>query len=356
MNLCGAERTLSERVAAAIPGVTPGVQLRAWRRGEVLCDIDVGATYRYYDLASLTKVVFTQQAMMRAFDQGRWHADSRVRDFLPRFAHGSVRVVDLLTHTSGITWWMPFYESLPLDASITHKRDWLLAALGRADVAPTGRAVYSDLGFMLLGFLLEQMVGTDLLSVWSGLQGDAYASSTLAFHPGNVPVQARGLYAPTENCPWRHKVLQGEVHDDNTWALGGVSTHAGLFGSLEDMAAFGLMLRAQVLGLPGHAVRPDTAQWFTQRALAVEAGDWALGFMVPSGSGASCGGFLSPESIGHTGFTGTSVWFDPRNDLLVVILSNRVALGRDNRLFIDLRPKLHDWVCEVFCPELPKAR
>ena len=351
-----AERLLSERVAAAIPGVTPGVRLRAWRQGDVLCAVDVGATHDFYDLASLTKVVFTQQAMMQAFDQGLWNAGTRVGDWLPGFAHGSTRLVDLLTHTSGITWWKPFFESMPLDASMAQKRQWLLHELGQSELLPTGKAVYSDLGIMLLGFVLECMHGTDLLAVWDGLRARNYADSTLAMHPGNVPLQERARYAPTEDCPWRHKVLQGEVHDDNTWALGGVSTHAGLFGGPGDMGAFGLMLRAQMLGLPASTLRTGTAQWFMQRAIPADAGDWALGLMLPSAAGSSCGGYLSPDSIGHTGFTGTSIWFDPRNDLLVAILSNRVALGRENRAFLDLRPKLHDWVCELFCPEMPRAR
>ena len=356
MNLSTAENLLTQRVAQAIDGVTPGVVLRAYRRGALLCDCLVGTTHDYYDLASLTKVVFAQQALMQAFDQGLWTAGSRVADYLPGFPQGQIRLVDLMTHTSGMTWWKPFYESIPLDWPLEQKRRWLLDELGRDELTPTSKAVYSDLGFMLLGFVLERMHGRDLLAVWHGLRERAYPDSTLAFSVDNIPTQARARYAPTEDCPWRGKRLQGEVHDDNTWALGGVSTHAGLFGGMEDLAGFGRMLRAQVLGLAGSGVRPATALWCSRRAIDVKDGDWALGFMLPSAARASCGRHLAATSIGHTGFTGTSLWFDPQNDLLVLILSNRVAFGRENRSFIDLRPQLHDWVCELFCPDMPCVR
>jgi CubicO group peptidase (beta-lactamase class C family) len=125
-----------------------------------------------------------------------------------------------------------------------------------------------------------------------------------------------------------------------------VSTHAGLFGSIDDLACYGLQLRAQLRGLAGARVSQATAQLFAQRAIAREVGDWALGFMMPSPQGASCGRYFSPESIGHTGFTGTSIWYDPTRDLLVTILSNRVFSGRENKGFLTLRPQMHDWVVE----------
>ena len=356
MNLSTTENQLTQRVAAAVDGVTPGVVLRAYRRGELLCDCRAGDTSDFYDLASLTKLVFTQQALMQAFNQGLWTADSRVGDFIDAFPNGQLRLVDLLTHTSGLTWWKPFYESVPLHWPREQKWRWLLGELGRAEVDATGKAVYSDLGFMLLGFLLERMHGHDLLSVWDALRERCYPASTLAFSVDNIPPQARARYAPTEDCPWRGKRLQGEVHDDNSWSLGGVTPHAGLFGSMDDLASFGQLLRREVLGLPGNPLKPSTAPWFSRRAVDRARGDWALGFMLPSLTGASCGRHFSAASIGHTGFTGTSIWFDPSNDLLLLILSNRVALGRENRSFISLRPQLHDWVCEMFCPDMPCVR
>jgi CubicO group peptidase (beta-lactamase class C family) len=241
---------------------------------------------------------------------------------------------------------MPFYETVDLSLDWQQRRQWLYTRLQTAPCKRTGKAVYSDLGYMLLGFVLEAWSHRNLLDVWKDMKAGTYPESSLGFHLNNRPAHPVEQYAPTEVCPWRHKRLQGEVHDDNTWSLGGVSTHAGLFGSIDDLAEYGLTLRAQLLGLAGAKVHQATAQLFAHRAVAPEVGDWALGFMMPSPQRASCGRYFSPESIGHTGFTGTSLWYDPVRDLLVTILSNRVFGGRDNKAFLALRPQLHDWVVE----------
>ena len=340
------ELKLAPRIEAAIADVTPGVVLRAYAGGALVCDLQVGDTRRYYDLASLTKIVFTQQALMQAFDQGLWTLDTTVGDILPDFSHPHTRITALLTHTSGIEWWMPFYETVDRSLSWQQRRQWLYAQLQSAPCSGTGRAVYSDLGFMLLGFVLEGLYRKNLLGLWQGQHASTYPGSSLAFHVDNHAPHPTQQYAPTEWCSWRHLRLQGQVHDDNTWALGGISTHAGLFGSIDDLAAYGLQLRAQLRSLDGAQVRQATAQLFAQRAITPEAGDWALGFMLPATQGASCGKYFSPRSIGHTGFTGTSLWYDPERDLLVAILSNRVHGGRDNKAFMALRPQIHDWVVE----------
>jgi len=341
------EQKLAPRIEAAIVDVTPGLVLRAYAGGAPVCDLRVGDTRLYYDLASLTKIVFTQQALMQAFDQGLWTLDTTVGDILPDYTHPHTRITELLTHTSGVAWWMPFYEALDRSMTWQQRRPWLYAQLQSAPFTDPGRAVYSDLGFMLLGFVLEGLHRRNLLEVWQGLHASTYPGSSLAFHVDNLAPHPAQHYAPTELCPWRHLRLQGQVHDDNTWALGGISTHAGLFGSIDDLAAYGLQLRAQLRALDGARVRPGTAQLFAQRAIAPEIGDWALGFMLPSAQGASCGKYFSPRSIGHTGFTGTSLWYDPERDLLVAILSNRVHGGRDNKAFLALRPQIHDWVVEA---------
>ena len=312
----------------------------------MVCDVRVGDTRSIYDLASLTKIVFTQQAMMQAFEQGLWNLASTVGDTLADFSHPDIRITELMTHTSGITWWMPFYETVDPSLDWQQRRQWLYAQLQAAPCVRTGKAVYSDLGYMLLGFLLEVWSRNNLLEVWQDLKASTYPHTRLAFHLDNLPPHPVEQYAPTELCPWRLKRLQGEVHDDNAWSLGGVSTHAGLFGSIDDLAGYGLVLRAQLLGGAGARVRQATAQLFAQRALAPEVGDWALGFMLPAAQGASCGRYFSPQSIGHTGFTGTSLWYDPTRDLLVSLLSNRVFGGRENKAFLALRPQIHDWVVE----------
>ena len=346
MLLKNQENKLSDRIRDALPGVTPGVSLRAYHAGHLVHDIRVGETWHTYDLASLTKVVFTQQAMMQAFDRGQWNLGTTVAELLPDFPNQSVVVRELLTHSSGITWWKPLYLSLDPALPWQAKRVWLYEELKKSEFNKTGKSVYSDLGFMLLGFVLEKLHGKNLLEVWADIESGVYADTSLGFHVENKTAAALEMFAPTEDCPWRKRVVRGQVHDENAFSLGGISTHAGLFGSMADLSAFGLNLRSQLLGTAGPQVRKETAQLFASRAIPTEAGDWALGFMLPSPEGATCGSHFSPCSIGHTGFTGTSFWYDARQDLLVLILSNRVYYGRDNKAFLQLRPKIHDWVCE----------
>jgi CubicO group peptidase (beta-lactamase class C family) len=182
--------------------------------------------------------------------------------------------------------------------------------------------------------------------VWSEIR-DRLGFDDVDFHRGNRPLFPRKLYAPTEKDEWRKKTLQGEAHDENTWSLGGVAPHAGLFGPIEELSRWGLLLRRAMRGEKSNAFpSPQTVAKFTKRAIPKARGDWALGFMMPTKGSASCGPLFSPKSVGHTGFTGTSLWYDPTQDLLVTILSNRVHPTRENREFLQLRPKIHTWIAE----------
>lgn len=339
------EAKLVEKIKQAIPDVTPGVCARAYHIGRLVCDVSVGQTYPYYDLASLTKVIFTQQAMMECFDKGKWNFESKVTEFLPDFKH-DILIKDLLTHTSGLEWWLPFYQKIDISKTWQQKRPWIYNEINHSALKQTGQAVYSDLDFILLGFVLEKMYERNLLEIWYDIKERYYPTTALDFQVENKTYTPIEQFAPTEDCPWRKKILRGEVHDDNTWSFGGISSHAGLFGSIEDVSAFGLNLRSQLQGIARYSVRQKTAQLFAQRAIPVEVGDWAMGYMMPSIENASCGPHFSLLSIGHTGFTGTSFWYDPRSDLLVLLLSNRVHYGRENKAFLKLRPQIHTWIYE----------
>lgn len=345
MKYTSQENKLIEKIKQAIPDVTPGVTARAYHLGRMVCDISVGHTEPYYDLASLTKVIFTQQAVMEAYDRGMWSLETKVQDILPDFRH-DILIKDLLTHTSGLEWWKPFYQNIRLDLPWQEKRSWIYKQINESSLNPTGKAVYSDLGFILLGFILENLYGKNIYQIWLDLKDKCYATTTLDFHLENKTDVPREQFAPTEDCPWRKKIMRAEVHDENTWSFGGISTHAGLFGSIEDVSAFGLTVRSQLQGIARYNVRQKTAQLFAARAVAPEVGDWAMGYMMPSLENASCGPHFSVLSIGHTGFTGTSFWYDPRHDLLVLLLSNRVHYGRENRAFVSLRPQIHSWIYE----------
>lgn len=349
MRLNNLEKSLHDKLQVAIQDVTPGVQVRVYQTGRMVCDVAVGQTFPYYDLASLTKVIFTQQAMMYAFSQNLWNIETKVKDILPDFFDAQMTIKSLLTHTSQFDWWKPFYKDFVNDTALdwTQKRNKLYTLLNTAEnIKPSETAVYSDLGFLTLSFILEKMFDMNLLDVWNKIHSEFYVHSDLHFNVNNKPKLDPKLYAPTEECPVRGGLMRGEVHDENTWFLGGVSSHAGLFGSIDDVSIAGLNMRSQLLGIANYKVKQKVAAQFAQRAIPETVGDWALGYMLPSRINASCGSFFSNQSIGHTGFTGTSLWFDPQIDLLVTVLSNRVNYGRDNKGFVQLRPKIHTWIFE----------
>ena len=346
MKLHVLEKTLAEQIKGRLQDVTPGVVVRAYQGGKLVVDLAVGDTWAYYDLASLTKIIFTVQTLMLDFELGRWSRESKVGDFLSWFPHPETRIVDLLTHSAGLPWWMPFYQDLDLSKTIPQRREQLKGFLSQVTLEPKDVSVYSDLDFLLLGFILEEIHSKSLLEIWQETKKTFFEGTTLEFHEGNQKPSRAELYAPTEECPWRKRLLQGEVHDENTWALGGVSTHAGLFGSIDDLGWYALNLRASLQGIGRSPIRMKTARLFTNRARHEGKGDWALGFMLPTAGTASCGAYFGLASVGHTGFTGTSLWYDPKQDLIVALLSNRVLYGRENNAFRELRPVIHNWIVE----------
>lgn len=307
-----------------------------------------------FDLASLTKVIATATLAMRAADEGRlalsdpigrWLRDWRGRD------REEVTVRHLLTHSSGVTAYLPFFRELTGRVEFEH------AICGLPlEYAPDSQSVYSDLGFILLGFILEDawQPGVRSAAAAPGSYDPASSlaeqfkrvasyltSEPLAFHP---PRAWRSRCAPTEIDPWRGRLLAGEVHDENCWALGGAAGHAGLFGTAGAVGAFA---RAALRTIAGEAIlaRPETMRAFITRG-SVPGSSRALGWdtMLPT---SSCGARLSPTSIGHTGFTGTSLWIDYERDLYVVFLTNRVHPTRDNTAIRGIRPKVHEAVAET---------
>jgi CubicO group peptidase (beta-lactamase class C family) len=303
-----------------------------------------------FDLASLTKVIATTTLAMRAIDDGRLSLDEPVSARLPEWRGAdreSVTVRDLLAHCSGLPAYLPFFHD--------HTgRVEFEPAICRIplEYAPRSRAVYSDLGFILLGFILEdarrppgprgRMDPALSLSGQFGKVASFVTTEPLAFNP---PRAWRPRIAPTELDPWRGRTLVGEVHDENAWALGGAAGHAGLFGTV---AAVGAFARAVLHTLAGERIlaQPATLQEFARRRTEVPGSSRALGWdtMLPT---SSCGTRLSPTAIGHTGFTGTSLWIDADRDLYVALLTNRVYPTRGNNLIRAMRPALHDDVVEA---------
>ncbi len=290
-----------------------------------------------WDLASLTKVIGTTSAMIQLVGSGRVALDSPVVRYLPGWtAPGAERITvrDLLSHSSGMPAWRALYK----EASTPEEAEQQLFATS-PDTLPGVRYVYSDLGFILLGKLVERVSGERL----------AQYDSAHVFAPLGMTdtryLPAAGLLpriAPTEEDPWRGRKVRGEVHDENAVRLGGVSGHAGLFSTGQDLTRFARMyLRRGTLD--GVRVFDSSAVATFTRLQDSTISRRALGWETPTG-GNSAGVRLSPQAFGHTGFTGTSLWMDPTQGVFVLLLTNRVNPTRENRKIGGVRTALADAV------------
>jgi CubicO group peptidase (beta-lactamase class C family) len=226
-------------------------------------------------------------------------------------------------------------------------RDAFERAIARTplDAPPGARSVYSDLGFMLLGFLIADVGGRPLDEQWADWRRVALPrDAILAFGPVGGPARGRPGFprpvAPTELDPWRGRVLSGEVHDENAAALGGVAAHAGLFGTARAVGAFARLV-LQTFQSPTPLGSPDAMRLFARPSRPDDSRALGWDTMRPT---SSCGALMSPTAIGHTGFTGTSLWIDPEQDVYVVLLTNRVHPTRENQALPQLRPRFHDAV------------
>ncbi len=288
-----------------------------------------------FDLASLTKVLATTTILMQLVDAGAVTLADRVGSRLGEWRSGgrdAVTVADLLEHAGGLTAHLPFFRDH------RGRRDYQHAICTLPlEYPPRTRSVYSDLGFILLAFIADDAAGAGLAEQFDEVAG-RLGIADLRYRP---PAAWRPRTAPTEVDPWRGRLLRGEVHDENAWALGGVAGHAGLFGTAPAVGRFARAVLETLQGRPRLA-RPETLARFVRRG-RVAGSSRALGWdtmLVTS----SCGRSLSPTAFGHTGFTGTSLWVDPVQDLYVVLLTNRVHPTRTNDAILQVRPAVHDAV------------
>jgi CubicO group peptidase (beta-lactamase class C family) len=219
------------------------------------------------------------------------------------------------------------------------------------EVRPGSRALYSDLNFILLDWILERVNGRPSNALFSEWLAQPLSLASLFFVDLKSPVEAVRArqghnFAATERCPWRGRTLIGEVHDDNTYAMGGVSGQAGLFGTIEDVgAAADAWLASFLRG--GGVFEPSLVRQFWHRS-DVPGSTRALGFDTPSPTASQAGGHFGPNTVGHLGFTGTSLWIDPDRELIVALLTNRIHPTRENDTIKQFRPVLHERVAELW--------
>ena len=325
--------------------LTPGFRIAVLKKTKEVFRGEYGHTYAYYDLASLTKIICTASLTLRQIQEKKLKVVWPIQKIWPELK-GESKIRHLLTHQAGLDWWQPFYKMLNPEDSIEYRWRQLAGLLQQQRTFPLNKAVYSDLDLLVLGIILQRTDQMRLLDQFEKFR-QMGGLEDVFFHPGNEPRFDESLYAPTEECPFRGQVMVGEVHDENAWMLGGVAPHAGLFGSLDGVIRYLLLLRNSYV--KGTKIFPQHLfTSFVRRKMPRRDGDFAYLFMLPSKGRASCGKHFSLESFGHTGFTGTSLWYDPRQDFGVVILSNRVHPTRKNDSFNRLRPLLHDWAVECF--------
>lgn len=308
--------------------------------GRLRYDTDAApaASDTIYDLASLTKVLSTTTLLMQLVERGALSLDDPVAAHVEAWTGDDRRTVtvrDLLAHCGGLAAWQPLFHTLSGRAAFE-------PAICASPLAypPRSRSVYSDLGFMLLGFILAHEI--PLAARFDTLLTQVGGAPEIQFNP---PAIWRSRIAPTEADPWRGRTLVGEVHDENAFVLGGVAGHAGLFGTA---SAVGTLARhlLQVLDGRAGAVRRDTVLEFSARRPDIPGSSRALGWdtALPT---SSCGGRMSARAFGHAGFTGTSLWIDPERGVYVVLLTNRVHPTRANELIKDVRPRFHDAVMDA---------
>jgi CubicO group peptidase (beta-lactamase class C family) len=312
-----------------------------------------------YDLASVTKVVGLVPAAMLAIQDGQLDLDARVQSYVPAFSGSGkeqVTIRMLLAHASGLPAWRPLFRQ-------ANSRTEAMALLDSTPLAsaPGTVEIYSDLNAVILTQVLESIYRQRLDSLLEERLFEPLGMTSTGYLPSPA---LRHRVAPTEMDPWRGRLLRGEVHDENAAVMDGVSGHAGLFSSAEDMLIFAeWMLEArsggQAVRRSSHEVedlkrptarppdrpivRTSLVSEFTRRQNLIPGSSRALGWDTPS-PGGSAGNHLSRRSFGHTGFTGTSIWIDPEQQLAIILLSNRVNPTRNNARWHPIRGKIADLV------------
>jgi serine-type D-Ala-D-Ala carboxypeptidase len=366
------EKAMDEAVAR---GVFPGAVLLVNKEGQVVYHRAFGnrslepevtplTEDMIFDLSSLTKALATTIAFLILVRERKLRIDDRVTRLFHNFGvHGKTHITfrHLLTHTSGLPAWRPYFKEILkverggrvnfLCSQGAKQHVFEMIHREKPDMEPGKAAVYSDLGLMLLGAAIEEVSSLTLdrfchERIWKplGLRSTSFIDLSAVRTRRLVPVTE--MIVPTERCEWRKKVLCGEVQDDNAYAMGGVAGHAGLFASAADVNTLVSRLRDSYHGKNALLPQELVVEAFT-RDKSIPQTTRTLGWDTPSPTGSAAGSRFSANTVGHLGFTGTSVWLDLDRTVHVVLLSNRVHPSRANDKIKDFRPVIHDLVMEA---------
>lgn len=344
-----------------VDGVFPGGVLLAAREGRVLF-LDAFGLARItpkrpmtvdtvFDLASLTKPLATTLALMLLVETGRLHLEQGLASAVSSFSgthKQAVTIRQLLSHASGLPDYRPYYRKLS-KIEPSGRKDALRALLVAEPLIaePGNISLYSDVGFMILEWVVEVVAKKPLDRFVEETVYEPLGLRHLFFIPLFEGKKRNGLsYAATEQCPWRQEIMDGQVHDDNAYVVGGVGGHAGLFGTAQDIHGLLEELLITYHGREGTGLfEQHVVQTFLKRQS--DTGTWALGFDTPTRPDSSSGRHFSDQSVGHLGFTGTSFWMDLEKEVIIILLTNRIHPSRENERIKDFRPLLHDAVMEA---------
>lgn len=328
--------------------VTPGAIIRVRSKGELIVDEALGTNCleiervpvtgsTVYDMASLTKVMVTMPIILQLLERGELYLHDRVAAFIPEFgANGKegVRLRHLLTHSSGLAAHRHYFMD-----RLTKQQVYEEIYKESLQYEPETQVVYSDLGFIMLMAIIEKVTGMKI---------EQYAEQHL-FKPMGMhdtkylPDYGKSRYAPTEFLEHLGGHKYGIVHDDNTEFMGGVSAHAGLFSTMDDLSIFTKMLENNGTHDGKRILHPLWLQKAREDFTPYSEDARGIGFELKSRGAGPIGDLLSPATYGHTGFTGTSFYIDPERDLTIMLLTNRVYFGRKDPI-IRLRPRLHNLI------------
>jgi serine-type D-Ala-D-Ala carboxypeptidase len=317
-----------------------------------------------FDLSSLTKPLATATAFLHLVRDRKLLIDDRVTRLFHNFGvHGKTHVTfrHLLAHCSGLPGWRPYYKEIIkverggrvnfLCSQGAKQHVFEMIHREKPESDPGRNVVYSDLGFMLLGEAIEEISCLTLDRFCQerifkplGLRSTSFIDLSLVRTRRLVPVT--DMIAPTERCEWRKKIICGEVHDDNAYAMGGLAGHSGLFSSAADVNVLLSRLRDAYFGKGSLLPEAIMREAFT-RDRTVAQSPRTLGWDTPAATGSAAGTRFSKNTVGHLGFTGTSMWLDLDKAVHVVLLSNRVHPSRNNDKIKDFRPVIHDLVMEA---------
>jgi len=305
----------------------------------------------FFDLASLSKALSTTLIVYSLIEEKKMGIDDTLQNLfnrdIPKDKQG-ITVRHLLSHSSGLISYKSYFKSLAPERS-RRNRDVLLQYIlaEPLEYKPETDCQYSDLGFILLGYIVENLTGKALdinfeerVTAPFGLEKDIF------YLPGTGTVADINKFAATEDCPWRGRVMRAEVHDEHCWLMDGVSGHAGLFGRVEAVLSLCEQILDQWQG------RGKSCSWtgMLEQGLQKQYSNqtWCLGFDSPSVQVSSGGKYISSRSVGHLGYAGTSFWIDPDKQLVMVLLTNRIHPSRKKTKIRQFRPYFHNKVIEEF--------